>query len=122
MEKRLVGYARVSTEQQTTDQQVDALKAAGCSEIFIDEPISGTTTSRPQLDKCLASLNAGDVLVCWKLDRVGRSTQHLLSVVDGLAKRDVGFRSLTEGVDMTTSIGRLMLTMLAGIAQFERDL
>lgn len=119
---RLIGYSRVSTAEQTTAQQVDALRAAGCAEIFSDDGISGSTTSRPELDRCLAALQPGDTLVSWKLDRVGRSTIHLLTTIEALAKRGVGFRSLTEGVDTTTSAGRMVVTILAGVAQFERDI
>lgn len=119
---RLVGYARVSTDQQTTDQQVDALRAAGCEVIYSDDAVSGSTTSRPELDRCLESLEAGDVLAVWKLDRLGRSTAHLLTTIDELSRRNVGFRSLTEALDTTSSVGRLVLGVLAAIAQFERDL
>jgi DNA invertase Pin-like site-specific DNA recombinase len=122
MDKRLIGYARVSTEQQTTDQQVDALKAAGCEAVFIDDAVSGSTTSRPELDRCLASLEAGDVLCVWKLDRLGRSTTHLLTTIEDLGHRGVGFRCLTQPIDTTSSVGRMILGVLAAIAQFERDL
>jgi DNA invertase Pin-like site-specific DNA recombinase len=73
---RLIGYARVSTTEQNSDQQIDALKKAGCDPIYVDDGVSGSKTTRPEFDRCLAALVPGDVLCCWKLDRVGRSTQH----------------------------------------------
>jgi DNA invertase Pin-like site-specific DNA recombinase len=122
MSKRLIGYARVSTDEQTANQQVDALRAAGCETVFVDEGVSGSTTSRPELDKCLAALQPGDTLVVWKLDRLGRSTIHLLTTVEDLKKRGVGFRSLSDGFDTNSSTGQMIFTVLSAMAQFERDL
>lgn len=116
----LIGYARVSTDEQTTRQQVDALEAAGCAQVFIDEAISGSTISRPELDKCLTALQPSDTLVVWSLDRLGRSTLHLLTTVKELAERGVTFRSIKESIDASTTTGQLFLTILAGLAQFER--
>ncbi len=117
-----IGYARVSTVDQTSRQQVDALEAAGCAQVFVDDGVSGATTSRPELDRCLAELREGDTLVVWRLDRLGRSTSHLLATVEELAARGVAFRSLTDPVDTTNASGRLVLGIFAAIAQFERDL
>lgn len=122
MSNRLVGYARVSTYEQTVAGQLDALRVAGCVEVFADEGVSGTITSRPELDRCLRSLGAGDVLVVVRLDRLGRSMAHLVTTVEELEKRGIGFRSLSEAVDTTTSTGRLVLGIFASLAQFERDL
>jgi DNA invertase Pin-like site-specific DNA recombinase len=118
-----IGYARVSTEGQDVALQVEALKEAGCApeNIFTDRA-SGKTSSRPGLDRCLAVLGAGDTLVVWKLDRLGRSLQHLAATVSGLGERGVGFRSLTEGFDTTTNGGRLIFHVFAAIAEFERGL
>jgi DNA invertase Pin-like site-specific DNA recombinase len=116
----LVGYARVSTDEQETRQQVDALNAAGCSRIFVDDGISGSTTSRPELDKCLAALQPGDTLVVWKLDRFGRTAGWVATTLDALQSRGVAFRSLTEAIDPSTPMGKCFLTILAAFAQMER--
>jgi DNA invertase Pin-like site-specific DNA recombinase len=121
---RLVGYARVSTKLQDSALQLDALAAAGVPKplTFTDQGVSGKLTSRPALDKCLAALREGDTLVVWKLDRLGRSVQHLVETVNGLAARGVGFRSLTEGIDTTTNGGKLVFHIFAALAEFERGL
>lgn len=116
----LIGYARVSTDDQTLDPQLDALRAAGCEKIFSDEGISGATRRRRGLDKALATLTAGDVLVVWKLDRLGRSLLHLIETVTALGERRIDFRSLTEAIDTANAGGRLMLHMLGALAEFER--
>lgn len=116
-----VGYARVSTADQDVALQVRALEQAGCSRVFV-ETASGAVRERPELEQALAYLRPGDVLVVWKLDRLGRSLRHLLEVVDGLAQRGVDFRSLTEGLDTTTPAGRLLFHVVGAIAEFERDL
>jgi DNA invertase Pin-like site-specific DNA recombinase len=121
---RNIGYARVSRDEQSLDLQVDALTAAGCQpgDIYTDHGVSGKTVRRPQLDKCLAGLRAGDVFVVWKLDRLGRSLQHLIEVVTSLHDREVGFKSITEGMDTSTNQGRLVFHMFGALAEFERGL
>src|SRR5436305_14159384 len=117
----LIGYARVSTTDQTTDPQIDALTAAACDRIF-REKASGALRERPELAAALDYIRPGDTLVVTKLDRLGRSLPHLIETLTGLGERGVGFRSLGEGIDTTTSAGRLMMHVLGAIAQFERDL
>jgi DNA invertase Pin-like site-specific DNA recombinase len=117
----LIGYARVSTQDQRLDLQRDALRAAGCEEVF-EEVASGARTARPELERALGRLRAGDALVVWKLDRLGRSLPHLLETVRELEKRGVGFRSLQESIDATTSGGRLVFHVFGALAEFERDL
>ena len=118
-----IGYARVSTADQDTALQVDALVAAGCArrDIYTDTA-SGKLAARPGLEKALKRLQAGDTLAVWKLDRLGRSVRHLVEVVGQLHEREVGFRSLTEGIDTTTNGGRLVFHIFAAIAEFERGL
>ena len=115
------GYARVSTDDQKADLQIAALKAAGCRHVFTDTA-SGAASKRPELTRCLASLRAGDVLVVWKLDRLGRSLSHLVAVLTDLQKRGVAFRSLTEAIDTESAAGRLMGHILGALAEFERAL
>lgn len=115
------GYARVSTADQSLGLQEDALRAAGCARIWTDTA-SGALTTRPQLDALLDALLPGDTLVVWRLDRLGRSMGHLVTTIDALAERGVGFVSLTEGIDTTTATGRLVLGIFASLAQFEREL
>ena len=117
----LLGYARVSTADQNHTAQSDALRAAGCSRIWT-EKASGATTSRPELTDLLAQLGEGDVLVVWRLDRLGRSLPHLLQIVEDLEARGAGLRSLTESIDTTTASGRLIFSIFAALADFERNL
>lgn len=117
----LVGYARVSTWDQTTQLQLDALRAAGCQRIF-EETASGTKTDRPELAAALDYLREGDTLVVWRLDRLGRSLKHLIDTVTALESRGVGFRSIHESIDTTTSAGKLVFHIFAALAEFERDL
>jgi DNA invertase Pin-like site-specific DNA recombinase len=117
-----IGYARVSTLDQNSRMQLDALKRAGCKKILTDEGVSGTAAKRPALAKALKAVGAGDVLVVWRLDRLGRSLPHLIEVINGLATRKVGFRSLTESIDTTTAQGRLVFHMMGALAEFERAL
>jgi len=117
----LVGYARVSTTDQNLDLQNDALKAAGCERLFTDTA-SGATAERPGLGQALVECRAGDTLVVWKLDRLGRSLGHLVETVQALAKREVGFKSLQESLDTTTSGGKLIFHIFASLAEFERDI
>jgi len=117
----IIGYARVSTIDQNPQLQLDALNEAGAARIFTDHGISGSTANRPQLDACLDHLREGDVLTVWKLDRLGRNTQHVLAIVDRLTSRGIGFRSVTEGLHTEGAMGKAMLTIMAAFAQLERD-
>lgn len=117
----IVGYARVSTAEQSLSLQLDALRAIGCEPIFEDHA-SGAKTDRPGLTETLRFARNGDTLVVWKLDRLGRSMSHLVETVRGLEEKGVGFRSLTEGVDTTTPGGTLVFHLFGALAQFERDL
>ena len=116
-----IGYARVSTRDQKLDLQVDALKRAGCERIFKDVA-SGSRTARPALDELLGQLRAGDVLVIWKLDRMGRSLRHLVDLVGDLVARDIGLLSLNDPIDTTSAQGRLVFNLFASLAEFEREL
>lgn len=118
----LIGYARVSTEEQNLALQLDALRRAECRRVFRDEGVSGVACTRPALSKALASLRKGDVLVTWKLDRLGRSLSHLIDVIEELEDREIGFRSLSEAIDTTTSGGKLLFHIIGAIAEFERTL
>jgi DNA invertase Pin-like site-specific DNA recombinase len=121
---RLVGYARVSTGQQDLNLQLDALQKYGVSRklIFTDK-ISGTTRERPGLDACLQELRSGDVLLVWRLDRLGRSVRHLVTLIDELQDKGVGFRSVCDGaIDTTTPSGELIFHVFSALAQFERRL
>ena len=117
----LVGYARVSTDLQTTDGQIDALHAAGCERVF-EESMSGTRADRPQLAAALAFAREGDVLVVARLDRLARSMRQLLTTVDTLTARGIGLRSLHENIDTTSATGRLILHIFAALGQFEVEL
>ena len=115
-----IGYARVSTRDQSLNLQLDALERAGCIKIFKDQGLSGARFDRPGLEKALEYLRPGDVLVVWKLDRLGRSLQDLLNIVNDLGEREVGFMSLTEGFDTTTPNGKLIFSIFGALAEFER--
>ncbi len=117
----LVGYARVSRQEQILDLQIDALNEAGCSKVF-EERISGSRSIRPELDKALDYLREGDTFVVWRLDRLGRSVRHLIEAVNQFEARGIGFVSLQENIDTTTSTGRLVFHIFSALAQFERDL
>jgi DNA invertase Pin-like site-specific DNA recombinase len=117
----LIGYARVSTEDQNLDLQWRGLAAAGCAQIFEDQ-VSGAVVERPGLTQALKTAQPGDVLVVWKLDRLGRSLAHLIDVVRDLGQRGVDFRSLSESIDTTTAGGRLVFHMMGSLAEFERSL
>ena len=117
-----IGYARVSTEEQNLDLQLKALEAAGCSRIFQDSGVSGAATARPGLRQAFKALRRGDVLIVWRLDRLGRSVIHLLESVRTLQEREIGFHSLQEQIDTTSAAGRFYLHMLAALAEFEREL
>ena len=118
--RMIIGYARVSTEDQNLDGQLDALKAAGADRIFADK-ITGTARSRPELDRLLDQLRRGDVITVTKYDRLARSLRDLLDIVDTIQARGAGFRSLAEDIDTTTPAGRLVFHVFASIAQFERE-
>src|SRR5829696_10175689 len=117
----IIGYARVSTTDQNPKLQLDALREAGATRVFNDHGVSGSTADRPGLDACLDHLREGDVLTVWKLDRLGRNTQHVLAVVDDLMSRGIGFRSITEGLHTEGPMGTAMLTIMGAFAQLERD-
>jgi len=116
-----IGYARVSTQDQNPDLQTDALEKAGCEEIF-QEHMSGKNAERPELESCLRMLRKDDVLVVWRLDRLGRSLKDLVEIVSGLEERNVGFQSINESIDTTTPAGKLVFHIFAALAEFERNL
>jgi len=116
-----IGYARVSTADQNLDLQIDALKKAGCEEIFTDVA-SGAKTDRKGLQEAIKFAREGDVIVCWKLDRVGRSLSHLIQTVTSLNERKIGFRCLTQNLDTTTPSGMLIFHVFGAMSEFERAL
>jgi DNA invertase Pin-like site-specific DNA recombinase len=117
----LIGYARVSTHEQTLNLQRDALEKAGCTKIFTDTA-SGAKTERIGLDEALNYVRKGDTLVVWRLDRLGRSLPHLITTMTDLEERGIGFKSLTENIDTTTSGGKLIFHIFGALAEFERNL
>jgi DNA invertase Pin-like site-specific DNA recombinase len=117
----LIGYARVSTQDQNLDLQTEALAKAGCKKIF-DDKISGSHAERPGLAKLQEALRDGDTLVVWKLDRLGRSVKHLVDLVGELHKRGVQFKSLTDAIDTGTASGRFFFHVMASLAEMEREL
>jgi len=116
-----IGYARVSRDDQDLSMQIDALEKAGCDRIY-KEAVTGALANRPQLDACLDYIRAGDTLVVWRLDRLGRRAAALVALLEGFRNEGIGFRSLTEGVDFTTPLGKMCLTMMAAVAEMERDI
>jgi DNA invertase Pin-like site-specific DNA recombinase len=116
-----IGYARVSTEDQNLDLQRDALQKAGCEQIYTDR-VSGTKAERKGLTEALSHLRAGDTLVVWRLDRLGRSLRHLIDTVTDLQERGIGFKSLQESIDTTTSGGKLVFHIFGALAEFEREI
>jgi DNA invertase Pin-like site-specific DNA recombinase len=117
----LIGYARVSTSDQTLDLQKDALEKAGCDKIFTDTA-SGAKAERIGLDQAISYVRKGDTLVVWRLDRLGRSLPHLIETITGLNNRQIGFKSITESIDTTTSGGKLIFHIFGALAEFERDI
>jgi DNA invertase Pin-like site-specific DNA recombinase len=118
---RILGYARISTDDQSLALQRDALTAAGAERIF-EDVVSGATASRPGLDALLAELRDGDTLVIWRLDRLGRSVLNLATLAEDLRRRGIALRSLTEGLDTGTASGRMVYSILAALAEYEREL
>ncbi|UCF93562.1 MAG: recombinase family protein [Desulfobacterales bacterium] len=116
-----LGYARVSTKEQSFNLQVDALRKAGCKKVY-EEIVSGVWAERPVLEELLKNVRSGDVVVIWKLDRLGRSLKHLVELVSDLMQRKVGLKSLNDPIDTTTAQGRLIFNIFASLAEFERDL
>lgn len=116
-----IGYARVSTEDQNLDLQLHALHREGCARIF-EEKITGTTLRRPALTAAMKQLHSGDVLVVWKLDRLGRSVQHLIEITQELERRAIGFQSLAPAIDTTSPTGKFFFHVMAALAEFEASL
>ncbi len=117
-----IGYARVSTCDQSLDLQIDALRKAGCEQIFEDRGISGVATDRPGLEKALAALGEGDTLVVWRLDRLARSMRDLTDTITALHAREIGFQSICEHIDVSSAFGEFVLHILSAVAHFERAL
>lgn len=116
-----IGYVRVSTSDQNPNLQQDALMKAGCDKVF-EDVATGSLVTRPGLCEALEYCREGDILVVWRLDRLGRSLKHLIETVSGLANRNVGFQSLQEGMDTATSGGRLIFNIFGSLAEFEREI
>lgn len=116
-----IGYARISTREQKLDMQILALKEAGCEKVY-EEVTSGAKTDRPVLNDVLKQLRDGDVLIIWKLDRLGRSLKHLVELIHTLMQRNIGLCSLHDPIDTTTPQGRLIFNIFASLAEFERDI
>lgn len=116
-----IGYARVSTKDQNVDLQIEALKKVGCEKIY-QEKISGATKNRPELDKMLEQFRQGDELYVWRLDRLGRSLKHIIDLVLGLNDKGVIIKGISDGVDTSTSSGRLFLNIMASLSEYEREL
>jgi DNA invertase Pin-like site-specific DNA recombinase len=117
----LIGYARVSTSEQTLDLQKDALEKIGCAKIYSDV-VSGAKAEREGLAEALGYVRAGDTIVVWRLDRLGRSLKHLIETITRLNNRNIGFKSITENIDTTTSGGKLVFHIFGALAEFERDI
>ncbi|NDY73867.1 recombinase family protein [Desulfobacter hydrogenophilus] len=117
-----IGYARVSTDEQNLDLQIDALTAAGCETIYTDDGISGIAKERDGLSQALSAIGKGDVIIVWKLDRLGRSLGFLCNLIERFKTQGAGFQSLTDGIDTTTTGGKLVFHIMGALAEFERDL
>nr|WP_092937526.1 recombinase family protein [Rhizobium sp. 9140] len=118
----VIGYARVSTDDQNLDLQINALQKAGCSKIFFDKGVSGKVFERPGLANAISSLHPGKMFVVWRLDRLGRSLPKLIDFIDQLGKQNIAFLSLTENIDTKSSGGRLIFHIMGALAEFERTL
>lgn len=118
----MIGYARVSTNDQNLDLQVDALRSAGCGRVFEDHGVSGAVEKRRGLNAVLRTLRKGDTLVVWRLDRLGRSIRHLIDVITKLQARGIEFRSVTENIDTNSAGGRMIFHVIAAMAEFERSM
>lgn len=116
-----IGYARVSTKDQNLDLQLDELKKSGCEKIYQDFGVSGSKSNRPELDNMIKNLHSGDVVVIWKLDRLGRSLKDLVSLVEVFNSKNIGLQSLHDNIDTTTSHGKLIFNIFASLAEFEKD-
>jgi DNA invertase Pin-like site-specific DNA recombinase len=117
----LIGYARVSTDQQNHALQLDALRQAGCERVFV-EIGSGSRADRPELAKALDIARAGDTIVCWRLDRLARSLRHLIDLSEQLQQRDIALRSVTESIDTSTPSGRFLFNVLGAVGEMEREI
>lgn len=117
----IIGYARVSTSEQDTALQLDALKKESCDRIY-QESGSGASRERPELKRCLDTIRKGDTLIVWRLDRLGRSLKDLVDIINELEERGVGFRSLSESIDTTSAGGKLIFHLFAALSEFERSL
>lgn len=117
----IVGYARVSTQDQNAQLQVDALRAAGCEKVFIERK-TGSNKDRPELNRCLEILRNGDQLIVWRLDRLGRSLKDLIDLVTEFENNGVGFQSLNESINTASPTGKLIFHVFAALAEFERSL
>jgi Enterobacteriaceae phage serine recombinase len=119
---RKIGYARVSTAEQSLDLQIAALERADCAEIYSDKGISGCQRSRPAFDKVMEEIKAGDTLIIWRLDRMGRSLKHLMDINECLIAKGAYFESLTEKIDTSTPMGEFVFHILGAVAQLEREI
>ena len=117
-----IGYARVSTSDQNLDMQLDALRSAGCVQLYQEKQSGKSAAARPELANVLRALRAGDTLVVWRLDRLGRSLVDLVRIVDELAARNIGFESLNERIDTSSAQGRMFLAVMGAMAQFQREI
>lgn len=118
---QLIGYARVSTDDQTLDLQRDALSTAGCKVVY-EEKISGKSADRPELKQCLKALRSGDTLIVWRLDRLGRSLKDLMQIVSDLERSEINFVSLTEHIETSSATGKLIFHLFGALSEFERNL
>lgn len=118
----LIGYARVSSQDQNPDLQLDALGSAGCEQVFVEKVTGSGLKARPEWDACHRTLRKGDVLVVWRLDRLGRSLKELVLIIQDLEDRAVGFKSLTESIDTTSAGGKLIFHIFGALAEFEHSL